>query len=172
MSSFTLQLWDNESNYVTYYSVVKLNCNTTLMEVDKFFNCYYNNKYKDCAEDIMYLLIDAIGDKYGAVDDFFNRVENKAFALPPKNSSSIEALKLDYRNFPLRLFAYRVNENIVILFNGGIKTARTAQNSSLSIKFYEAQQFVTKIEEDLNNGDICISDDGKTLIYFNENEMM
>ena len=172
MGSFALQLWDDESNYVTYYSVVKLDCDVPVMEVDLFFNRFNDNEYKEFAEDILYLLIETIGNKYGAVDAFFNRVENKAFALPPKKSDWLESLKLDYLHFPLRLFAYRINENIVILFNGGLKTAKTAQKSRFSIKFYEAQHFVTKIEEALKNGEIGISDDGKSLLYFNENDMM
>ncbi len=89
-----------------------------------------------------------------------------AHALPPKPKLWVEEIKDIGINFPLRLFCYRVSEQIVILFNGGIKNADTAQNSKLSMKFYEAQTFVKRIEDAFQSGLLKISDDGRYLVNF------
>jgi hypothetical protein len=70
------------------------------------------------------------------------------------------------------LYAYRVNENIVILFNGGVKLGKTAQESKVSMHFSEAQHFVARIEDAFADGTLGISDDNKTIVYFDDNEMI
>ena len=54
----------------------------------------------------------------------------------------------------------------MILFNGGIKDARTSQESkdSISMKFYEANEFTTRIFEALNTDEIVI--EGRVLRDF------
>ena len=64
-----------------------------------------------------------------------------------------------YPNFPLRLYALRVNNrnDLVILFNGGIKSAQTNQGSKdLNIKWIEACQFAKRIEEAIRDKEIII----------------
>src|SRR5690606_41994411 len=108
------------------------------------------------------LIINVIGNTYGANEAFFNRYENRVTALPPKGQIKISELELDYPSFPLRLYCLALSEEVVILFNGGIKDARTAQQSSdLSTKFYEANEFAKRILSALNTGDINI--DGREI---------
>lgn len=113
------------------------------------------------------LITESVGNRYGATADFFDRIESKALALPPKPKRSVEEIKDLGINFPLRLFCYRITEKIVILFNGGIKDASSAQESkNLSMKFYEAQTYVKKIEEALGSEMIEISTDERYLQCF------
>lgn len=57
----------------------------------------------------------------------------------------------------------------MVLFNGGIKESQSTQDSrSLSMKFYEAQTFVTKIEEALQSGMIEITDNKRYLQSFDK----
>jgi hypothetical protein len=65
----------------------------------------------------------------------------------------------------LRLYCIRVSESIVILFNGGQKTAQTAQKSpDLITEFYDAQVFAKKIEYAISRGKILIATDNRTLV--------
>jgi hypothetical protein len=113
------------------------------------------------------LITESIGNRYGATNDFFDRIVNKSQELPPKPKQWVEEIKDLGINFPLRLFCYRVTENIVILFNGGMKESQSTQESkNLSMKFYEAQTFVKKIEEAFHSEMIEISDGGRYLQNF------
>ncbi len=169
MNTFALEIWYDEGNICTFYSVRWDTINDGLSETDKFFDQYAipEHPFQDEAMQLFRLITESIGNKYGAIDDFFNRSENKAQALPPKNKGRVEEIKEFGINFPLRLFCYRITEQIVILFNGGIKNANTAQESqSLSMKFYEAQIFVKKIENAFRSGMIEISDNERQIQNF------
>lgn len=88
-----------------------------------------------------------IGKDYGAIDAFINRREDNAYSLPPKPNRGIKIIRELGVRFPLRLYCYRIREDILILFNGGLKDANSHQESpDLSLKFYEVQRFVAKIE--------------------------
>lgn len=60
-----------------------------------------------------------------------------------------------------------LSEEIVVLFNGGIKDAKTAQESSdvISTKFYEANGFAKKILTALNTGEIIL--EGRQITDYN-----
>ena len=118
-------------------------------------------------QELLELITETIGNTYGAIDAFFNRFENRVTALPPKGHIKISELELDYRGFPLRLYCLALNEEIVILFNGGIKDANTTQESSdiISTKFYEANGFAKKILTALNTGEIIIN--GRLITDYN-----
>ena len=67
------------------------------------------------------------------------------------------------------MYAIRINnrKDIVVLFNGGEKTAQTnEQSKDLNIKFHEAQIFAKKIEEAIYDGIIIIDDKKRKLISF------
>jgi hypothetical protein len=170
MNTFAIEIWYDEGNICTLYTLrwVKDDFDTA-SETDKFFNKYAisDHQHEEKALQLFRLITESIGNRYGATDDFFDRVENKAQALPPKPKRWVEEIKDLGINFPLRLFCYRVSEQIVILFNGGIKDAGSAQESkNLSMKFYEAQTFVKKIEESLQSKMIEISDNERYLQNF------
>lgn len=75
-----------------------------------------------------------------------------------------------YPNFPLRLYALRVHnrKDIVVLFNGGVKSSQTNQSSKdLNLKWIEACQFAKRIEEALRDGEITIDDENRKLLSEN-----
>lgn len=170
MNTFALEIWYDEGSACTFYTA---RCNFEDVEgqteTDKFFNCYAveGHQFENEAYQLFRLITESIGNRYGATDDFFDRPENNAYALPPKPKQWIEEIKEMGKHFPLRLYCYRVSEQIVILFNGGIKDADTAQASEgLSMKFYEAQTFAKRIENELRSSIIEISNDGRYLLNF------
>jgi hypothetical protein len=153
MNNFALEIWDDESRYVTFYTVRREN--ETDSETDKFYTRFKDDPiYRPALEELTALIFDIIGDREGALDAFFRRQENKAAALPP---AKLKSLSLEYPNFPLRLFCFKVSERIVILFNGGPKTAGTSQSSErLNFYFQNAQNFASRISDALRDGDIQI----------------
>ena len=101
---------------------------------------------------------------------FFTRKENRAAALPPPKARTSE-INLKYPNFPLRLFCYRVSQELVILFNGGAKTSLAVQNSQdLNLYFIQANEFVRRLEDAFQSGMIKIeANDSRLLKDFNGN---
>lgn len=172
MNSFVLEIWFDEASICTFYTVGWLSdAKETASETDKFFDTYAipDHPFVDEAFILFRLITESIGNKYGAIDPFFDRIENRAQALPPKPKPSVTEIEQIGKNFPLRLYCYRVSSQIVILFNGGIKNATSAQESeNLSIKFYEAQTFVKRIEEGLKSGMIKISSDHRYLCNYDD----
>jgi hypothetical protein len=168
---FELEIWYDEGSVCTFYTVKWITESEDLSsETDKFFDQYAipEHPLENEAMQLFRLVTESIGNRYGATDDFFDRRVNRAQELPPKPKRWVEEIKELGINFPLRLFCYRVTEQIVILFNGGIKDGETTQESkNLSMKFYEAQAFVKKIEEALQSKMIEISDDKRYLLNFN-----
>lgn len=173
MNTFAIELWYDEGNMCTFYTVRYVNeVDENLSETDKFFDKYANQDhiYYEQSLQLVRLITESIGNRYGATNDFFDRVENNAQALPPKPKKWVEEIKDLGINFPLRIFCYRVNEQIVVLFNGGIKDAVTAQESELSMRFQEASLFAKKIEKAFTDGIIEISNDGRYINDFNNTE--
>lgn len=171
MNTFALEIWYDEGILCTFYTVRLITEEDDgPSETDKFFDHYAipEHPLEDQAMQLFQLIIKSIGNKYGAIDDFFDRLENNAQALPPKPKKWVEEIKEIGGNFPLRLFCYKITEQIVILFNGGIKDAYSAQKSKLSPKFYEAQIFAKRIGEAVQSGMIKISDDGRYIQNFDE----
>jgi len=111
-----------------------------------------------------------MGEQQGAHPVFFTRKENRAAALPPPKARTSE-INLKYPNFPLRLFCYRVNQELVILFNGGAKTSLAVQNSQdLNLYFIQANEFVRRLEDAFQSGMIRIdANDSRLLKDFNGN---
>ncbi|MBI3137902.1 MAG: hypothetical protein HYZ15_04890 [Sphingobacteriales bacterium] len=165
MNSFTLKIWDDEGKKVTFYSVWKEDA--ALAETDKFLNKYeHDDIYAEELDQLVQLVLVTIGDEYGALSSFFNRVKNDIVGLPHKGKLKIEDLSFHFPDFPFRLYALRVlnREDLVILFNGGLKTARTDQLSpDLEMKFHEAQHFASRIEQALREGDIIIDEEKRRL---------
>ncbi|HLV41161.1 MAG TPA: hypothetical protein VKY37_02690 [Brumimicrobium sp.] len=115
-------------------------------ETEKFFRKFYaDDNYKECVEEILDLL-DYIGEKRGANIHLF-RPESKADGLPKNEKKLCNDLCLDFAHFPLRLYCLRITDEILILFNGGIKDAGKAQQSKSSMAFNEAQIFCTRIHK-------------------------
>ena len=170
MNTFELEIWYDEGSVCTFYTVRwSTDEGHAISETDRFFETYtvHDHPLEEKAMQLFRLITESIGNRYGATDDFFDRMVNRAQELPPKPKKWLEEIKDLGINFPLRLFCYRVTEHIVILFNGGIKESQATQDSkNLSLKFYEAQNFVKKIEDALQSKMIEISDDKRYLQNF------
>lgn len=167
MNSFALEIWDDETEKVTFYTVRWEDAPSS--ETDKFFEKHYALE-PEATQELMSLIIDTIGTDHGAIDDFFNRHENTVTALPHHGQVTIDEIKFYFPKFPLRLYALRINnrEDLVILFNGGIKSGTTNEESGqLNMKFIEANSFAKKIERALQEGEIYIDDETRTLKYHN-----
>lgn len=91
----------------------------------------------------------------GAVFDLF-RQERLCVALPPKGKYLDKAIDL-------RLYCHWVSRNVVILFNGGVKTANKAQDCpNVSIHFYNAQSWTKQLME------IGIETNGQRIVNIDE----
>jgi hypothetical protein len=166
MNTFELEIWDEHCEKVTFYTVRWDNAADS--ETDKFFFKYEKTHRKELLE-LNSLLLDTIGTDHGALDEFFNRIEDRVSGLPPHGKINIGEFKAHFQQFPLRLYALRINnrEDIVVLFNGGIKSAETNQESpDLNLKFIEANGFGKRIEEALHEGLILIDEKSRRLTSF------
>ena len=158
MNTFALELWDDEANKCTFYTVRWDEAEVN--ETDKFFNKYYSIAgMKHSTQELLSFVLDSIGEDHGAIDALFNRFENEVVGLPNKGKVTVGEIVFLYPNFPLRLYALRVNNrsDLVVLFNGGIKSAQRNQDSKdLNIKWIEACQFARRIEQAFRDKEIII----------------
>jgi hypothetical protein len=162
---FELKIWDDESRLCTFYTVHI--DETEENETDKFFLKYENSaKYGAAAQELLQFVLLAIGEEQGAVDALFNREENEVEGLPCHGKVKKDGKEYHYPGFPLRLYALRITENIVVLFNGGVKDADTNQKSSLHTNWKEACAFAKRIREAFNK-EIAIETKNRCLIGLN-----
>lgn len=91
-------------------------------------------------------------------------------ALPPKPKRYIPEIELLGIHFPLRIYCLRISTSLVVLFDGGLKNARTDQESDdLRFKFYEVQNFAKRIIDALKDQMIEISANGRYLVDYQGN---
>jgi hypothetical protein len=134
-------------NKVAYYSVCINENQTSLFE--DFINYHSELNRKKLNHVLEWIKI--IGDKYGAQNHLFRpeAAIADASALPPKGKHRepcyTELGKTKANN--IRLYCLRANENVVFLFNGGIKTKKKAQEC-LNVKshFKLANQLTKAID--------------------------
>lgn len=154
MNIFVLEVWDDEGAKCTFYTVRfdtdKIN------ETNRFFLNYENSaEFKECIQELSTFILSSMGDDHGALDIFFNRPENEVYGLPPKGKIRLEEIHW-YPDFPLRLYALKITDEIVVLFNGGVKDGKTNQKSSLHLQWREACEFAKRITQALQDGTIVI----------------
>ena len=104
-----------------------------------------------------------MGQQKGAKEGFF-RHERNAHALPPHK------LSFKYKH-NLRLYCLRISDNIVFLFNGGIKTprSRTAQECPVvSHHFNMAVRLTEKIDQAIREHQIY-HDTENSILRWDEN---
>lgn len=165
MNTFELKIWDDECKRCTFYTV-QLD-NSELSETDKFFERYENDpKYSEAIKELLSFILYSIGDDHGAVDALFNRYENEVFGLPSRGNVKIGVFSYHFPNFPLRLYALKITDEIVVLFNGGIKDGATNQSSSVNIKWVEACRFAKIINEALQDGLIQVMEEERKLVSY------
>ncbi len=166
MNTFTLEIFDDQGKVCTFYTVRWEDAERS--ETDRFFQKFrYDEQLKHPLRELASFLKVVVGDEYGAKTDFF-RFENAAQALPPRGTYKVENLYINFGNFPLRLYCLRISETLVVLFNGGEKTADTAQGGKTSMAFQEANIFAKRILEALREKDIYITADQRAFRYHND----
>ncbi|MFN8117383.1 MAG: hypothetical protein U0W65_14805 [Bacteroidia bacterium] len=166
MNTFALDIWNDEATKCTFYSVKWDGEDEN--ETDKFLLKYYSDpKYVTPIKRLRYFIEESIGEDHGPVDVFFNRNENEVKGFPPKGEVRVDEIDYLFIKFPLRLYALKISEEIVILFNGGIKDGATNQLSSLHNQWVEACQFAKKIIQAFREGTIVIDESGRYLVDCN-----
>lgn len=169
MNIFALEIWDDESAKCTFYTVRYDDFHTS--ETDLFFDKYDAiPEYKQANQELLSFILLSIGRDHGAVDELFNRNENEVKGLPVQGKVVLDEITYHYPNFPLRLYALKITNSIVILFNGGIKDDETNQKSSLHLNWRAACEFAKRIDEALRDGSIVIDNKNKKLKTFNGSE--
>ena len=147
-------------NKVTYYTVRFEG--EKYSEFEKFvLNNKNDSRVKREFNDLM-KLISKIGEEVGAKPRYFSRNEAKAEALPPgyDTFNKIEKRLYVKQHENLRLYCMRISNEVVFLFNGGIKTkgVRTAQGCRTVKKYFElANKLAEGIQEALMSREINLN---------------
>lgn len=127
-----------------------------LCETDKFIERIDEMEdFKEQLDDLL-ALIESIGARKAKY--YYFRHEGIADALPP-NRRYWEYLDVSNKELNLRLYCMRLSDNIVILFNGGVKTMQKAQECpNVSFYFYQAGKLTKKILRKIIDKEIIIDD--------------
>lgn len=158
----------------TFYSVVDhyYGEDNFKTEAEKFFERYeLVSELDEAVEALLYFITEVIGNNHGPIDGLLNRDEHSGLiGLPNKGVVKIGGTTLYYPSFPLRIYALKVSNKIVILFNGGIKDNSKNQNSSLHFEWQNALKYSARINQAIYDKEILIDDcslfssDGTTTI--------
>jgi len=169
---FALEIWDDEGAKCTFYTVKQHYSDVS--EADIFFERYdAKPEYRDANRDLLSFVVYAIGEDHGAIDELFNRYENEVKGLPVQGKRTVENITYHFPEFPLRLYALKITNNIVILFNGGIKDGPTNQKSSLYLEWRAACEFAKRIDEAIRDGSIIVDEKNRKLTnYDGSNEII
>ena len=172
MNTFELEIWDNEGRKCSFYTVKK--DESSVNETDKFFAKYENHPtLQDAANELLAFILYTIGEDHGANNLLFNRFENEVIGLPVKGRVKIYELTYHFPDFPLRIYALKITERIVILFNGGEKDGATNQSSSLNLNWIEACGFAKRILQAIETKEILIDTEKRILInHLGEEEII
>lgn len=162
MNTFELEIFSDEGKMCSFYTVRW--SDSGVSETEKFYEkCYRKDNLKRPLQELSKFLDEIIGNDRGALAPFF-RFENTAQALPPSGFYAVGNLTFNYAGFPLRLYCLRLTENLVVLFNGDEKTSQTAKGGRTSMVFTEANVFAARILDALQNGDLQIASDRRTIL--------
>ncbi|NQD70183.1 hypothetical protein HP439_05550 [Sphingobacterium shayense] len=165
MSNFATIKFIQKYKKVVYYSVVE-NGDEDDSSIFELFLQKFGVEERNKLNHVL-SWIREIGNKYGAQSHLF-RNENNAAALPPRGvtrePSYIE--NEEEKANPLRLYCHRLNEHVVILFGGGIKTAPKVQNcDNVRMPFILANKLSKMIDENIRSGEIGWTDDYYDIAY-------
>ncbi|MFY0600056.1 MAG: hypothetical protein JXR03_10325 [Cyclobacteriaceae bacterium] len=169
MNNFVLELWDDQGSSCSFYTVRWLDCEKS--ETDLFLEKFEKiPELQEPLQSLLSFILDAIGEDHGAIDALFNREENEVQGLPMHGKVRLNKVTFYYPQFPLRIYALRLSERLVVLFNGGIKDAQTNQASSLNSEWREACEFAKKITRAWLDGIIEVDSTGRILTDYNNNK--
>lgn len=162
---FALEIWDDEGAKCTFYTV-KWD-GAVANETDLFFEKYDAiPEYKEANQELLSFVLLSIGNEHGAIDELFNRDENQVKGLPVQGKKTIKSITYNFQDFPLRLYALKITNNIVILFNGGIKDGPTNQTSSLHLQWRAACEFAKRINQALMDRSVLVNEKQRKLTNY------
>ncbi len=145
-------------NKVTYYSVRLEDKGNT--EFEDFLERHEHNEDIRQELDELFWWLEQLGTHIGARADYF-RPERQAHALPPPYRKLRKA-----QHEHLRLYCMRLSDQVVILFNGGVKTAETAQQCpNVKPHFDLANRLAEAIDEAIKDREIEFSAEGDRLEF-------
>lgn len=137
---------------VTYYTVSVEG--KTYTEFDDFLHKIVQKPERNKELEHLVHFLGKVGG-VGAHDRFF-KDEDSASRFMPWNKKFVS----EFNYFGLRLYCLKINERIVIIFNGCEKTAQVVKNCrNCSMIFREANQFARKIQQAIRDGDITVESD-------------
>lgn len=149
---------------VTYYSV-RLE-GRAYTEFEDFLERHEHNDDIRTELDELFWWLEQIGTRIGAQADYF-RPERRAHALPPPSRK----LRMVQRKY-LRLYCMRISDHVVVLFNGGVKTAATAQECpQVKPHFERANRLALAIDKAISEGDIRLNAKGDRLTFDEDLEL-
>lgn len=139
---------------VTYYTV-RLEGEDTLL--DQFLD-YGDDSDQHEGLSIIRSALEKMGREIGAKARYF-RPEQQAFALPPPSYIA------DSGPTDLRLYCLRLNDRVVILFNGGAKTTAKAQDCPrVGPLFRQANRLTKQIDEAIKHRELRFDPETDDLI--------
>ncbi len=159
-----VRLADWQLSKVNYFSV-QFEHN----EVNEFFDFLNRMEELDeIAEDLSNLLVwmELIGEEYGAIKSKFFRNEAiyaDVSGLPPSRKM-LRSINLPVQD--LRLYCMVLNKQVVILFNGGIKTTQNAKDCpNVGPYIKQANAIAQKIDDMLTAGEIRWKNEFTDIVY-------
>jgi hypothetical protein len=167
VNNFVIELWDDECEACTFYTVKYDDAENS--ETAKFYDKFENSEeFEDALNELTEYWVGVIGT-HGALDELL-RPEDKAHAIPQSGEHQVDEVTISYSQFPLRLYCLKINESILILFNGDEKTSDAALDGKTRTAFREAQAFSKRILDGMK-GELIIIEDEVKLISTDGDEM-
>lgn len=165
MSNFASIKFIKEYAKVVFYSVV-INGEE---DGESLFEAFVNQHTGSEPAKLNHILawIKLIGDRYGAKESYF-RHEMAAEGLPPsgidREPTYIEEDQNTSNN--LRLYCHRLNDHVVILFGGAIKTTDKAQECPQVKDHFKLANILSRlIDQSFVEDDIEWDDDDRDILY-------
>ena len=149
MNIFELKIWDNESKLCTFYTVQDEDA--TESETDHFFSKYENEPgFETAVQVLLYFVLNSIGNEFGAIDELFNRYENEVTGLPVQGNVTLGTITFHYPDFPLRLYALKINEEIDLRLEDNLVNPIFDNKKSFREIFNEVSQISRKDFDRMN----------------------
>lgn len=161
-------------NKVTYYSVQYEGESISLFE--KFIEKHTLTNINKLNNVLAWIKV--IGNKYGAKEHYFRNESQIADtrALPPIGKNrELKYIEYDYETGEeittpnnLRLYCFRANESVVVLFDGDVKTAQKAQDcKNVRPHFHLANRLSKALEQAFAERVIIWNDDCTDIDFTN-----
>jgi hypothetical protein len=81
-------------------------------------------------------------------------------------------MEVEFEGNPLRLYCLYISNNMIFLFNGGIKTTDKAQDCpNVSKYFRDAERFTKMIDEGIRSGELILDEGKQNIINYEEAEL-